>query len=89
MQDETLVEPFAALECFCDGFTDFQLIDGVMRCVGYRLQPPSHIHGDPLKVVVLRLTIPLAGALSSSAVVRRLGGLCRCNCAPDGVAMLC
>jgi hypothetical protein len=81
MHDEMLVEPFAAVECFCDGFADFQLIDGVLRCVGYRLQPPSHRHGEPLKVIVMRLTVPIAGALAGSAIVRRMGGMCRCGCA--------
>jgi hypothetical protein len=80
MQDEMLVEPFAAVECFCDGFADFQLIDGVLRCVGYRLQPPSHLHGDPLKVIVMRLTVPIAGALSGSAKVRLIGGACHACC---------
>ena len=60
MRDETLVEPFAVAEIFVDGFTDHQIHNGVMTCAGYRLQPPSHQHGDPLKVVVVRLVWPAA-----------------------------
>lgn len=58
MRDETLVEPFSVQEIFVDGFCDHQISNGVMTCVGYRLQRPSRQNGDPLKVVVVRLVMP-------------------------------
>jgi hypothetical protein len=58
MRDETLIEPFAVQEIFVDGFCDHQIENGVMSCVGYRVQRPSRQNGDPLKVVVIRLVMP-------------------------------
>ena len=60
MRDPTLIEPFAVQEIFVDGFTEHALHNGVMTCVGYRLQPPSHQHGEMIKVVVLKLVWPAA-----------------------------
>lgn len=58
MRDANVCEPFAVSEIFVDGFTNHEIHNGVMSCVGYRLQPqPS---GEPLKVVVIRLVWPAA-----------------------------
>lgn len=56
--DETLIEPFAAQEFFVDGFADHKIVNGIFSCSGYRLQSPSRINGDPLKVVVVRIVMP-------------------------------
>jgi hypothetical protein len=62
MQDETLVEPFAVSEYFVDGFTDYEVHNGILSCAGYRLQKPSRLNGDPLKVVIFRIVCPVSGA---------------------------
>ncbi len=58
--DETLVEPFTVQEYFVDGFDGFEVKDGILTCAGYRLQRPSRANGDPLKVVVMRIVMPVA-----------------------------
>lgn len=67
MRDETLVETFAAPEIFVDGFSDHQVHNGVMTCAGYRIQPPSREHGEPLKMVVIRLVFPLCAVEAAIA----------------------
>ena len=62
LEDETLVEPFAVQEYFVDGFADFHVENGVLRAVGYRTQPASRMNGDPLKIVIFRVAIPVNGA---------------------------
>ncbi len=58
MPEETLIEPFAAQEFFVDGFADHKIINGIFSCSGYRLQRPSRINGEMLKVVVMRIVMP-------------------------------
>jgi hypothetical protein len=55
---DKLIEPFAALEVYCDGFTDFRVRNGNMTCVGFRLHEPLRKGEEPLRVVVLRLVFP-------------------------------
>lgn len=61
MQDKALIEPYAVQEFFVDGFADFYVADGVLRCVGYRVQPPRAA-GGLVKVAVMRVVVPASGA---------------------------
>lgn len=70
MRDDTLVEPFAVPEIFVDGFTDYSVRNGIMSCVGYRIQPVSRENGDPVKVVVVRLIWPSANLDEAVAEAR-------------------
>jgi len=58
MRDKTLIDPFAAQEIFCDGFTDYKVRNGNMSCVGFRIQDPEHEGGKLFKVIVVRLIFP-------------------------------
>lgn len=71
MRDETLVEPFSVPEIYIDGFTDHTIINGNMSCVGYRVQPPSRLNGDPIRVIVVRLVWPAATTDEGIADARR------------------
>jgi len=78
-KEETLIEPFAVSEYFVDGFDDYQVKDGVLTCAGYRLQKPSRQNGDMLKVVVMRIVMPVAnlGAVITRATdaAKRMPGI--------------
>jgi len=56
MRDETLVEPFAVSEIYCDG-VDHVVSNGMMMASGYRIMPPARPSGEPVKVVVVRLIL--------------------------------
>ncbi len=60
VKDETLIEPFAVQEFFVDGFDDYEVKDGILTCAGFRAQKASKQSGGPLRVVVLRIVMPVA-----------------------------
>ncbi len=57
----TLVEPFAAPEIYCEGFTDYEVKDGVLTFSGYRTRD---VHGEALREVVIKIVMPVANLVS-------------------------
>lgn len=56
---EELLDVIGLPEFFVDGFTDFTVIDGILRCTGYRKQRGA----DGVELVpAFRLQMTLAGA---------------------------
>ncbi len=55
MRDKTVVEPMGLPEIFVDGFSSHVTRNGIMTCVGYRLQDGL---GEELRVAVVRLIWP-------------------------------
>lgn len=55
MRDKTVIEPAGLPEIFVDGFSSHVTRNGVMTCVGYRLQDHSN---DERRVAVVRLIWP-------------------------------
>lgn len=53
-----LVEQYGVPTIYVDDFSDHQIINGQLRCVGYRLQDES---GERLGIIEVRLIINLAG----------------------------
>jgi hypothetical protein len=54
-----LIEPFAVNEVFVDGFTDFEVHDGILTCAGYRTQK-----GNP-PIAVLRIVMPVVNLMAA------------------------
>jgi hypothetical protein len=78
-KEETLIEPFAVQEYFVDGFDGYEVKDGILTCAGYRLQKPCRQNGDPLKVVIMRIVMPVANLAAvvtrATDAARRMPGL--------------
>lgn len=66
MRDETLVEPFAAVEYFVDGFSDHHVAEGVLTCSAYRLQESTKPGAEPHKVVQFKVVMRLTAAVESN-----------------------
>ena len=64
IMSEVLVEPFAAPEIYVEGFTDYEVKDGVLTCAGYRTK---RTNGEPFKEVVLRIVMPVANLADTIA----------------------
>lgn len=50
-----VLDPFAVSEFFVDGFDDYSIKDGLLRCVGYRLQRDR---GETVRIAVMRIVMP-------------------------------
>ena len=53
MSDASLSEPFPAPEVYVEGFTDYEVKNGVLTCAGYRTK-------QSVREVVLRIVMPVA-----------------------------
>ena len=66
MRDETLVEPFAVPEIYVDG-VDHLVSNGMMIASGYRIMPPTRRGAATLKVVAVRLILPVTCVAAAMA----------------------
>jgi hypothetical protein len=55
-----VIEPFAVPEFFVEAFSEYQVKDGVLTCVGYRTMS-SH------QVAVVRIVMPVVGLMETIA----------------------
>lgn len=74
MNDEALIEHYQPLDVTCDGFTQYVSINGIMRCVGYAMQP-IWPHNEPQRVVVARLRFPVC--CIDAAIFETRNAMCR------------
>jgi hypothetical protein len=73
MKSEKVLEPFGLQEFYVDGFGNFHLSNGILRCAAFTQQPAPG--GRTQSVAVFRLIIPAAGARASiTAAADTLGG---------------
>jgi hypothetical protein len=60
MKSEKVLEPFGLQEFYVDGFGNFHLSNGILRCAAFTQQPAP---GERTQsIAVFRLIIPAAGA---------------------------
>ena len=60
MKSEKVLEPFGLQEFYVDGFGNFHLSNGILRCAAFTQQPAPG--GRTQSVAVFRLIIPASGA---------------------------
>jgi len=60
MKNEKVLEPFGLQEFYVDGFGNFHLASGILRCAAFTQQPAPG--GRTQSIAVFRLIIPAAGA---------------------------
>jgi hypothetical protein len=73
MKNEKVLEPFGLQEFYVDGFGNFHLSNGILRCAAFTQQPAPG--GRTQSVAVFRLIIPAAGARTTiDAATSALGG---------------
>jgi hypothetical protein len=60
MKNEKVLEPFGLQEFYVDGFGNFHLTNGILRCAAFTQQPAPG--GRTQSIAVFRLIIPAAGA---------------------------
>jgi hypothetical protein len=70
MKSEKVLEPFGLQEFYVDGFGNFHLSNGILRCAAFTQQqaPGGRTQG----IAVFRLIIPAAGALGNSIATLRV-----------------
>ena len=72
MKSEKVMEPFGLQEFHVDGFGNFHLSNGILRCAAFTQQPAPG--GRTQSVAVFRLIIPASGArVSIEAATSALG----------------
>ena len=72
MKSEKVFEPFGLQEFYADGFGNFHLAKGILRCAAFTHQPAPG--GRTQSMAVFRLIIPAAGArISIAAAMTALG----------------
>ena len=63
MKSEKVLEPFGLQEFYVDGFGNFHLSNGILRCAAFTQQQAPG--GRTQSIAVFRLIIPAAGARAS------------------------
>ena len=63
MKSEKVLEPFGLQEFYVDGFGNFHLSNGILRCAAFTQQQAPG--GRTQSLAVFRLIIPAAGARTS------------------------
>lgn len=58
MSDASMTEPFPVPEIYVEGFTDYEVKNGVLTCAGYRTKHST-------REVVLRIVMPVANLAST------------------------
>jgi hypothetical protein len=72
MKNEKVFEPFGLQEFYVDGFGNFHLSNGILRCAAFTQQQAPG--GRTQSIAVFRLIIPAVAARTSiEAVARALG----------------
>ncbi len=72
MKSEKILEPFGLQEFYVDGFGNFHLSNGILRCAAFTQQPAPG--GRTQSIAVFRLIIPASGArVSIEAATTALG----------------
>lgn len=64
MSEEELVDVVGLPEFFLDGFTNYIMMDGILRCTGYRKQLSE---GKIVRMPAFHLQITPAGAIDARA----------------------
>ncbi len=65
MKSEKVLEPFGLQEFYADGFGNFHLANGILRCAAFTQQHAPG--GRTQSIAIFRLIIPAPGARASIA----------------------
>jgi hypothetical protein len=68
MKSEKVLEPFGLQEFYADGFGNFHLANGILRCAAFTQQPAPGARVQ--SIAIFRLIIPAAGARASIEAAR-------------------
>lgn len=71
MSDLEILECGPVPEFYTDGFSAYRVVNGVLRCTGYTLQP-DQFAGNLVAVAVIRLAVSLVGADAAQAETLRV-----------------
>jgi hypothetical protein len=67
-----IVEHSAVPTIYADGFEDYQIINGSLRCTGFTISPGDFPGSEPLKIAVVKLIISPAGADAAQMETQRV-----------------